>query len=195
MIISVFWIHTHSVYPEIGQPVKFEPVRANCDCGNGYIGLRITTHSTKPSNRTPSLVFLQQYLLYDWEDYLSAKPEYLLLCTCIKECSFVNLGYLCYFKMTRCCLPGSLLRWKWVHVGTMFNLFADVVGPGKFVTIKPIPVEKLREYCEINHADANKSFRDEFVVSSFVILTTLSSLIVVVWRIPSEQYWYALLSN
>jgi len=70
----------------------------------------------------------------------------------------------------------------------MFNLFADVVGPGKFVTIKPIPVEKLREYCEINHADANKSFRDEFVVSSFVILTTLSSLIVVVWRIPSEQY-------
>ena len=43
--------------------------------------------------------------------------------------------------------------------------FIDVVGPGKFVTIKPIPIEKLREYCEINHADANKSFREEFVVS------------------------------
>lgn len=50
------------------------------------------------------------------------------------------------------------------------DLFADVVGPGKFVTIKPIPVEKLREYCEINHADANKSFRDEFVVSSFIVI-------------------------
>lgn len=39
----------------------------------------------------------------------------------------------------------------------------DVVGPGKFVTIKPIPVEKLREYCEINHADTNKGFKEEFV--------------------------------
>lgn len=47
----------------------------------------------------------------------------------------------------------------------MFNLFSDVVGPGKFVTVKPIPVEKLREYCEINHADSNKSFKDEFLVS------------------------------
>lgn len=43
--------------------------------------------------------------------------------------------------------------------------FLDVVGPGKFVTIKPIPTEKLRGYCEINHADNNKSFREEFVVS------------------------------
>lgn len=43
--------------------------------------------------------------------------------------------------------------------------FADVVGPGKFVIIKPIPIEKLRDYCEINHADGNKSFREEFVVS------------------------------
>ena len=58
-----------------------------------------------------------------------------------------------------------MLKWKRVHVGSVFNSFVDVVGPGKFVTIKPIPVEKLREYCEINHADANKSFRDEFVVS------------------------------
>lgn len=39
----------------------------------------------------------------------------------------------------------------------------DVVGPGKFVTIKPIPIEKLREYCEINQADGNKAFREEFV--------------------------------
>jgi len=39
------------------------------------------------------------------------------------------------------------------------------VGPGKFVTIKPIPIEKLREYCEINQADGNKPFREEFVVS------------------------------
>ncbi|XP_078353190.1 receptor-type tyrosine-protein phosphatase S-like [Oculina patagonica] len=39
----------------------------------------------------------------------------------------------------------------------------DVVGPGKFVIIKPIPIEKLRDYCEINHADGNKSFREEFV--------------------------------
>ena len=44
--------------------------------------------------------------------------------------------------------------------------FLDVVGPGKFVTIKPIPVEKLREYCEINHADTNKGFKEEFVVSA-----------------------------
>ena len=58
----------------------------------------------------------------------------------------------------------------------MFNLFADVVGPGKFVTIKPIPVEKLREYCEINHADANKSFRDEFVVSLFIVIDSYSAL-------------------
>lgn len=50
-------------------------------------------------------------------------------------------------------------------------LFTDVVGPGKFVTIKPIPVEKLREYCEINHADGNKAFREEFVVSSFIKIT------------------------
>jgi len=50
---------------------------------------------------------------------------------------------------------------RWYHV----QLFSDVVGPGKFVTVKPIPVEKLREYCEINHADSNKSFKDEFLVS------------------------------
>ena len=43
--------------------------------------------------------------------------------------------------------------------------FLDVVGPGKFVTSKAIPTEKLREYCEINHADNNKSFKEEFVVS------------------------------
>ena len=44
-------------------------------------------------------------------------------------------------------------------------VFADVIGPGAFVTIKPIPIDRLREYCEINHADRNKSFREEFVVS------------------------------
>ena len=54
-------------------------------------------------------------------------------------------------------------------IGYMISLgwlvFADVIGPGAFVTIKPIPIDRLREYCEINHADRNKSFREEFVVS------------------------------
>ena len=51
------------------------------------------------------------------------------------------------------------------YIKSCFFKFADVVGPGKFVTIKPIPIEKLREYCEINQADGNKAFREEFVVS------------------------------
>ena len=40
-----------------------------------------------------------------------------------------------------------------------------MIGPGKFVTVKPIPIERLHEYCEINYADRNKGFREEFVVS------------------------------
>lgn len=43
--------------------------------------------------------------------------------------------------------------------------FLDVIGPGKFVTIKPIPIQRLPEYCAINHADRNKGFREEFLVS------------------------------
>ncbi|KAK2554980.1 Receptor-type tyrosine-protein phosphatase delta [Acropora cervicornis] len=39
----------------------------------------------------------------------------------------------------------------------------DVIGPGKFVTIKPIPIQRLPEYCAINHADRNKGFREEFL--------------------------------
>lgn len=54
---------------------------------------------------------------------------------------------------------------KQSHSLLITDSLLDVVGPGKFVTIKPIPLERLREYCEINHADANKGFREEFVVS------------------------------
>lgn len=39
----------------------------------------------------------------------------------------------------------------------------DVIGPGKFVTIKPIPIQRLPEYCAINHAGRNKGFREEFL--------------------------------
>lgn len=70
-----------------------------------------------------------------------------------------------------CCLLGFLLRWKWVYVGSVFiDLFVDVVGLGKFVIIKFILVEKLWEYCEINYVDVNKLFRDEFVVSLFIVI-------------------------
>ncbi|XP_022808866.1 receptor-type tyrosine-protein phosphatase epsilon-like [Stylophora pistillata] len=66
-----------------------------------------------------------------------------------------------YFQQTRC-MPGEKASrnseaWK------RCTLSSDVVGPGKFVTIKPIPIEKLREYCEINQADGKKAFREEFV--------------------------------
>ncbi|XP_032243017.2 tyrosine-protein phosphatase Lar isoform X2 [Nematostella vectensis] len=39
----------------------------------------------------------------------------------------------------------------------------EVIGPGKFVTVKPIPVNKLAEYCQIHHSTGNKSFKEEFM--------------------------------
>ena len=43
-------------------------------------------------------------------------------------------------------------------------MITDASDPGGFKKRKPIPVNKLKEYCDMNHSDHNKRFKEEFLV-------------------------------
>ncbi|XP_031554998.1 receptor-type tyrosine-protein phosphatase F-like isoform X2 [Actinia tenebrosa] len=38
----------------------------------------------------------------------------------------------------------------------------EVMGPGGFITLKPIPINRLADYCKLYHKNNNKLFREEF---------------------------------
>lgn len=39
------------------------------------------------------------------------------------------------------------------------------MGPGGFITLKPIPINRLDDYCKLYHKNNNKLFREEFEVT------------------------------
>lgn len=44
-------------------------------------------------------------------------------------------------------------------------LSTEVMGPGGFITLKPIPINRLDDYCKLYHKNNNKLFREEFEVT------------------------------